>query len=154
MGKAGLQKAFNNKNDEFYTLYEDIEKEMEHYKDYFRMKTIFLPCDTEDSGFWEYFRDNFDSLGLKQVYALHLEEPRSCVVGIDKTGLYKKLAKDNGDFFGETAQTLLKECDIVITNPSFTLVKDFVTTILSADKEFILLAPETAAASRQLFPLL
>lgn len=83
-----LHKAKNGKNDEFYTIFSDIERELKHYKKHFKDKIIFLNCDDpEESNFWKYFALNFKHLGLKKLIATHFE--------IKKPSY--KLEKDNGD---------------------------------------------------------
>ena len=74
---ANLNKAKNAKNDEFYTRYEDIEAEVMEYKEQFRDKTVYLPCDDpaeKKSEFWSFFVNNFDAFGLKKLIATHYEE--------------------------------------------------------------------------------
>lgn len=77
MGNDNLHRALKNKNDEFYTYYEDIEKEIPLYKQYLAEKRILLSADNESSNFWKYFNDNYFSLQLKGIIATHLEEEKS-----------------------------------------------------------------------------
>lgn len=71
---TNLHKAKKAKNDEFYTLYSDVEAEVMKYKDYLKDKVIYLPCDSEESNFWKFFVDNSDALGAKKVIATHYSE--------------------------------------------------------------------------------
>lgn len=156
MSNENLYWANKLKDDEFYTLYEDIEKELRHYN--FEGKKIFLPCDTEESAFWEYFSDNFSQLKLRSLYALHLEEPKTYVLTISKkSGGVLETTKDylssNGDFFGERGQALLRECDVVVTNPPFSRYREFVSSILAAGKDFILIGNENSVVAKDMFPL-
>jgi hypothetical protein len=71
---TNLHNAKKAKNDEFYTLYSDVEAEVMNYKDYLKDKVVYLPCDSEESNFWKFFVDNFDALGVKKVIATHYSE--------------------------------------------------------------------------------
>lgn len=156
MGNDNLHSALKNKDDEFYTLYEDVEKELANYN--FEGKRVFLPCDTKESAFWEYFSENFSVLKLQSLRALHLEEPTSYILAINRAAsgaahVCKKYLTDNGDFFGQEGQKLLYECDIVITNPPFSRYREFVNSILAAGKDFILIGNENSTTAKDIFPL-
>ena len=121
----GLAKA--DKNDEFYTLLEDIETEMVYYRDQFQGKTIFLNCDDpEESNFWKYFSLNFDFLGLKGLISTHYvyenEEGPAYMLrydaqaGTNDEKVTKKLLSGDGDFRSKECLELLEEADIVIFN--------------------------------------
>lgn len=150
MGKEGLDKALKNKDDEFYTFYEDIEKELVLYEDKLKGKIILCPTDSEESNFWKYLNNNFERLQLKGLVATQLDGFATVRRGNLIAEQFNMCS--NGDFFGEEVQNLLSSIDIVITNPPFSLCRDFVSCLIEKNKDFILLAPETAVASRKLFP--
>lgn len=123
---SSLSAARREKNDEFYTQLTDIEKELRHYKAHLKGKVVFCNCDDpERSNFWKYFTLNFNHLGLKKVIATHYAqgEPsykREYTGGDDLAGVKTDLTGD-GDFRSEECVELLKEADIVVTNPPFSL---------------------------------
>ena len=135
-----LHKAKSSKSDEFYTLLEDIERELAFYKEQFRGKTIYCNCDNpQKSNFFKYFFDNFKALGLKKLiasaYVQNTQDlfsdlaPKSgeyieCVItdtDIDIRELPIKTFQGDGDFRSQECVSLLQEADIVVTNPSQTL---------------------------------
>lgn len=149
-----LHKALKNKNDEFYTRYEDVEKECSLYASQFEGKIIFLPADDETSAFWKYFNNNFDQLKVKGIVATHLEEEgNSYALGRFGSMTQTVPLRDNGDFFGKEAQSLLAICDIVITNPPFSLFRKIVNSIASHQKKFLLIANENTIGSKEIFPM-
>ena len=131
-----------NPNDEYYTLYEDVRKDLEHYKERFRGKTIYCPCDDYRwSNFVKYFKDNFHTLGLKTLLASNIDTGDGAYAykydGKVETTL--KLAK--GDFLTEEVDNLLKACDIIATNPPFSLLRKIFDRIWEAEKDFIIMGP-------------
>ncbi len=149
-----LHKALKNKNDEFYTRYEDVEKECSLYIAQFEGKIIFLPMDDETSAFWKYFNDNFEQFKIKGLIATHLEEEgNSYALGRFGLMTQKVPLRDNGDFFKEEAQSLLSLCDIVITNPPFSLFRKIVSSISSHKKKFLLIANENTISSKEIFTM-
>lgn len=149
-----LHKALKNKNDEFYTRYEDVEKECSLYAPQFEGKIILLPADDETSAFWKYFNDNFEKLKLKGLIATHLEESNSYALGRSGSTIQTASLRDNGDFFGkEVQQSILPLCDIVITNPPFSLFRKIVSSISSHKKKFLLIANENTIGSKEIFPM-
>ena len=118
-----LHKANIEKNDDFYTSLTDIEKELGHYKEHFKDKIIFLNCDDpEESNFWKYFYLNFKYLGLKKLIATHFETKKPSYKLEKTNGNTKKTPlKQNGDFRSHECIEILKEADIVITNPPFSI---------------------------------
>ena len=131
-------KALNNaskaKKDEFYTQITDIEKEMRYYREHFKDKVIFCNCDDpEYSNFWRYFQLNFYELGLKKLISTHYEDSkpsyRMDIVSTDQDtqcgipDYVKTPLKQNGDFRSPECIEILKEADIVITNPPFSLFR-------------------------------
>ena len=132
---ANLTAAKKAKNDEFYTQLTDIEKELAHYHDQLRDKIIFCNCDDPEwSNFWRYFDLNFDFIGIKALIATHydpekptykLEIRRNPVTGVKLPPVRTDL-KQNGDFRSPECVELLKECDVVVTNPPFSLFREYV----------------------------
>ena len=136
-----MHKAKEAKNDEFYTQLSDIENEMKHYRKHFKGKKIFLNCDDPvESNFWKFFSMQFDVLGLKKLTATHYNENGSsyslCLSEYGKEPKRKEL-KGNGDFRSDESIALLKKCDIVVTNPPFSIVGEFLDTLMKHDKKFI-----------------
>lgn len=137
-----LRESKRNPNDEYYTLYEDIREDLEYYKERFRGKTIYCPCDDYRwSNFVKYFKDNFHTLGLKTLLASNIDTGDGAYAykydGKEETAL--KLAK--GDFLTEEVDNLLKACDIIATNPPFSLLRKIFDRIQEAEKDFIIMGP-------------
>lgn len=159
---SNLHKAKTAKNDEFYTQLADIEKELKHYKAHFKGKTIFCNCDNpKHSNFWKYFHLNFKHFGLKKLIATHYheteptykieytgEDDNNCEIGVI-TNL-----KTNGDFRSHECIALLQEADIIVTNPPFSLFREYVAQLIDYDKKFICIGSINAIAYKVLFPLL
>ena len=196
MGNANLTDAKKAKNDEFYTQYHDIEKEVSAYLDYnpdvFRGKTVLLPCDDPEwSNFTKYFVLNFVRLGLKKListsyapasknqganYQATLFEQNNeqydaekCInngkiftLTHDKTGDGKIDINDlewhylqgNGDFRSEEIKRLRNEADIIVTNPPFSLFRDFLAWIVEANKQFLIIGSKNAITYKEVFPLI
>ena len=161
-----LQKANRNKKDEFFTQLTDIEKEMKYYKDYFKNKIVFCNCDDpEESNFWKYFELNFSHLGLKKLIATHFETDKpsyklelvkdvNCDGKIDKLDIIKTPLKQNGDFRSPECIEILKEADIITTNPPFSLFREYLAQLIEYDKKFIILGNVNAISYKEVFPLL
>lgn len=159
---SSMNSAKKNKNDEFYTRIEDIEKEMRFYRKHLKNKTIFLNCDDPEwSNFYRYFYDQFEYLGLKKLIATHYNQEGNSsykmeITSIDNDGLplmQKIDLEGNGDFRSEECIELLKESDIVITNPPFSLFREYVDTLFTHKKKFIILGDSKAIAYKEIFPL-
>lgn len=159
-----FQQAMRNKKDEFYTQLTDIEKEMKHYKDFFKGKTVFCNCDDpEYSNFWRFFQLNFYELGLKKLISTHYEADkpsyRMDIVSTDngeQCGIpdyVKTPLKQNGDFRSPECIEILKEADVVITNPPFSLFREYVAQLMEYDKKFIILGNQNALTYKEIFPL-
>ena len=182
-----LRKARAEKNDEFYTQLADIEKELSHYKTYFKGKTVFCNCDDPyESNFFKYFAMNFNFLGLKKLIATCYDS--SPVVGeqlslfpdkrpykieitevTDENGdgaidladvEYLLKNKHNtraklksGDFRSEECIELLKQADIVVTNPPFSLFREYVAQLVEYNKKFLIIGNVNAIAYKEVFPL-
>ena len=124
---TNLHKAKETKNDEFYTQFADIEKELMHYKAHFKDKIVLCNCDDPTwSAFWKYFHMNFAELGLKKLISTHYDKEEATYkmeyTGGDDNNIevgVKTPLEGNGDFRNKECMDLLDECDIVVTNPPF-----------------------------------
>ena len=156
MGNRNLRRAKKAKNDEFYTQLEDIEKELMHYKDQFRGKVVFCNCDDpEYSNFWLYFKLNFKHLGLKKLISTHYdpEEP-TYKLEYDGQEIVKTKLKQNGDFRSPEAIEILKQSDIICTNPPFSLFRKYLTQLIKYKKDFLIMGNNNAITYKEIFPLL
>lgn len=161
-----LRKASKAKKDEFYTQLSDIEKEMKYYQEQFRDKVIFCNCDDpSDSNFWKYFELNFTKLGLKRLISTHYETDKPSYmleINRDENGdglitskdIIKTRLKQNGDFRSPECVELLKQADIVITNPPFSLFREYVAQLIEYDKKFIIIGNVNAITYKEFFPLI
>lgn len=161
-----LRSASAKKSDNFYTQLTDIEKEMKYYKDYFKGKTIFCNCDDpEESNFWKYFELNFNHLELNKLISTHYETTKPSYKlelkkdinddgKIDKLDIIKTTLKTNGDFRSPECIEILKEADIVITNPPFSLFREYLAQLIEYDKKFIILGNVNSITYKEVFPLL
>lgn len=171
-----LRSAKSAKNDEFYTQYSDISNECNHYRQHFRGKTIYCNCDDPAwSNFWKYFHSNFASLGLKRLISTHYQpdtEPSYAMIyegGDDfnmdagkineiygNTGDVngKEVFYTAGDFRSDACIELLKESDIVVTNPPFSLFREYVAQLMEYDKKFIIIGNQNAVTYKEIFPLI
>lgn len=162
MANDGLCRAKNAKNDEFYTQLPDIEKEMKHYKIHFKDKIVFCNCDDPTwSAFWKYFHLNFAELGLKKLVSTHYDREESTYKmeytgGNDndiEVGVKTPLER-NGDFRNKECLDLLDECDIVVTNPPFSLFREYVAVLMEHQKKFLILGNMNALTYKEIFPLI
>lgn len=175
---SNLRKAAKVKNDEFYTRLSDIENELSHYKEHFKNKIIYCNCDDPyRSNFVQYFALNFKFLGLKQLVATCYKHPDIDDSQFEKVAdkpikwvyngeqiegqNYPDLSKaivtnleSDGDFRSKECLSILKECDIVVTNPPFSLFRDFVNTMLDFNKQFLIIGNQNAITYKEVFPLL
>ena len=196
MANKNLSAAKSAKNDEFYTQYADIQKEVNAYLEYdpdvFRGKTILLPCDDPEwSNFTKFFAQNFERFGLKKListsYAIesknvrHLYQPtlfeqdapqfdkkKTRVKGkifvldhdtnangrIDIENLEWRYMKGDGDFRSDEVTKLRDEADVIVTNPPFSLFREFLAWIVEADKKFAIIANKNALTYKEVFPLI
>ena len=144
-----LHRAAKVKNDEYYTLYEDIEYAMEKYKDCFNGKVVYLPCDDyRHSNFTKYFKDNFGRLGLKKLVCTNYAQKSlfgdnlsECSYHYEFDGQTEKVQKlkYDGDFASSECVKIMRQCDIVVTNPPFSIFNKLVKQITSLEKDYILL---------------
>lgn len=150
-----LHNAKKAKNDEFYTRYEDIEKEIFNYKDHLKGKWIYSPCDDYRwSNFKVYFKEHFEELGLKH-YTCTCYDIGDGAWRYDYDGEKETITKleENGDFRSEECIKLLKECDAVITNPPFSLFREFVAQLMEYGKKFLIIGNGNAVTYKEIFPL-
>ncbi len=196
MANVNLANAKNAKNDEFYTQYADIQKEINAYLDYdpnaFRGKTVLLPCDDPEwSNFTKFFAQNFELLGLKKLISTsyapesktykapyqptlfetqqpHFNPDKSKTHGkifvlthdvtgdsrIDINDLQWHYLKGDGDFRSKEIRQLRDEADIIVTNPPFSLFREFMAWILEANKKFAVIGNMNAITYKEIFPLL
>lgn len=162
---SSMIKASKAKEDEFYTQLSDIERELKHYRDALRGKTIFCNCDDpETSNFWNYFRLNFYYLGIKRVISTHYEADKpSYKLEIVSNGdgeqiglpdYVKTPLKENGDFRSPECIEILQEADIVITNPPFSLFREYVAQLMEYKKDFLIIGNQNAVTYKEIFPLI
>lgn len=138
---ANLQEAKNSKNDEFYTQLSDIEKELQHYTEQLKGKIIYCNCDNPEwSNFWKYFFDNFETLELKKIICTyHLPDTQVYKTEYDGTKLVRKPLKGNGSFESDECVEILKDIDIVVTNPPYSMMNVFLPCLIEHNKKFIVL---------------
>lgn len=161
-----MQKAKTVKNDEFYTRLEDIENEISMHADYVRQfegKTVLCNCDDPEwSNFFQFFRLHFKQLKLKKVIFTHYEmngsqsyklEWDGSYIGYDTLNLIKTPLNGNGDFRSTECVALLDECDVVVTNPPFSLLREFIGLIIEHKKDMVIIANEVQCTSKEIFPL-
>lgn len=160
-----LTSARKAKNDEFYTQLSDIENELRHYKAHFRGKTVFCNCDDpEASNFWKYFSLNFEHLGLKRLITTHyVRGGQSYALEFtpgDKPDLFpadrfkKTMLTGDGDFRSEECIGLLKQADIVVTNPPFSLFREYLRQLVDHDKKFLIIGSKNAITYKEVFKLI
>ena len=174
-GSAALTAAKKAKKDEFYTQRVDIENELRHYKVHFKGKVVLCNCDDpRQSEFFKYFAENFEHLGLKRLIATCYKsqdrdlfsqgdcERAICqiyegdkngnmVVDDDEVGV-RELEGD-GDFRSDECIELLKQADIVVTNPPFSLFREYVAQLMKYGKKFLIIGNQNAITYKEIFPL-
>ena len=196
MANTNLANAKTAKNDEFYTQYADIQKEINAYLDYnpdvFRDKTVLLPCDDPEwSNFTKFFAQNFQLFGLKKListsyapeskkykmpYQPTLFETSQPHYNVDKSKTHGKIfelerditgdgriniddlewkyLEGDGDFRSKEVTKLRDEADIIITNPPFSLFKEFMAWLVKASKKFIVIGNKNCITYKEIFPLI
>ncbi len=169
MANTNLHKAKRAKNDEFYTRREDIEAELQHYNEHFRGKVVYCNCDDPaESEFVRYFCRVFRPLGLKKLIATHYDYNEqnytySLELDADDDTLPEIITPDcmmktplesNGDFRSASCVELLKQADIVVTNPPFSLFREYIAQLVEYDKKFIIIGNKNAITYKEFFPLL
>ena len=176
MANTTLTAAKAAKKDEFYTQLADIERELVHYKEHFRGKTVLCNCDDPRvSNFFKYFTLKFNDLGLKRVIAtcyksqdvdlFSMNASEQAVYQIydgDKDGnnmpdaseIEVRPLKGDGDFRSAECIELLKQADIVVTNPPFSLFREYVAQLIKYDKKFVIVGHQNAITYKEIFPLI
>lgn len=175
-GNKSLHAANRAKNDEFYTQLADIEKELRHYKKHFKNKTVYCNCDDPRvSNFFHYFSHNFEQLGLKKLMAtcyksqatdLFSQNDSEQAVYLEYTGdkngdsvpnsdeIEVRPLQGDGDFRSTECIELLKQADIVVTNPPFSLFREYVAQLVEYDKKFLIIGNKNAITYKEIFPLI
>ena len=162
---TNLSRAKKVKNDEFYTRYEDIESEVMKYRKQFKGKVVYLPCDDpaeKKSEFWSFFVNNFDAFGLKKLIATHFDENgKAYKIWIDSDASGDGYIDDadamqedligNGDFRSPECTDILEECDIVCTNPPFSMFREFTDWIMKKNKSFLIIGSQNAFTYKETF---
>lgn len=159
---SNLHQAKMAKNDEFYTQIGDIENELRHYKAHFKDKVVLCNCDDPTySNFWKYFHLNFEVLGLRKLIATHYDAQKPTYKleyeGGDDGNIEAGMRTDliqNGDFRSDECIELLKESDIVVTNPPFSLFREYVAQLMEYGKKFLIIGNINAITYKEFFPLL
>lgn len=161
-----LHAAKTAKNDEFYTQLTDIEKECKHYRDFFRGKVVYCNCDdARESNFFKYFAMNFEFLGLKKLITTGFKADGHGVIFtyegdknsnhiIDDEEIVVTEMQGNGDFRSEECIALLKEADVVVTNPPFSLFREYIAQLMEYNKKFLILGNGNAITYKEIFPLI
>ena len=171
-----LRKAKKSKKDEFYTQLSVIEKELKHYKEHFKGKVVYCNCDDPRvSNFFHYFSFNFEKLGLKKLIttcyknqemdlfsrndserAIHLEytgdRNGNNVPDPEEIGI--ELLKGDGDFRSKETIELLKQADIVVTNPPFSLFREYVAQLVEYEMKFLIIGSVNAISYKEIFKLI
>ena len=152
MSNDNLNTAKKVKNNEFYTRYEDIDKELKHYN--LKGKSIY--CNTDDyrkSNFVKYFVDNFNILGIGKITATCFDNGDGAYMyQYDGINAIQRKLEGNGDFRSKECIELLKQSDVVVTNPPFSLFRDFVTQVIEYGKKFLLVGNNNAITYKEIFP--
>lgn len=166
MANANLSNAKRAKNDEFYTQLSDIENELKHYKNHFAGKVVYCNCDdARESNFFRFFQKKFNDYGLKKLITTSYNENGHGSVlvyegdtngngKLDDTEIKVSDLKGNGDFRSEECIELLKESDIVVTNPPFSLFRDYIATLVEYGKKFLVIGNKNAITYKEIFPLI
>lgn len=156
MSNINLNKARIAKNDEFYTLYEDIKKELQYYIGNFKGKVVYCNCDDPEwSNFWKYFKNNFHNLQLKKLISTHYNKGEaSYKLEYDGVNTVKTSLIGDGDFRSDECIQILKEVDIVATNPPFSLFRSYIAQLIEYNKKFIIIGSENAITYKDVFTLL
>jgi hypothetical protein len=165
-----------SKKDEFYTQLSDIERELTYYKEHFKNKVVFCNCDDpRNSNFFNYFAYNFENLGLKKLLTtcyknqekdLFIQEETENAVSLEYTG-YKNADKvpdveemgikplnGDGDFRSQESVEFLKQSDIVVTNPPFSLFREYVKQLVKYKKKFLIIGNINAITYKEIFKLI
>jgi len=163
MGNERQIIAKKDRKYEFYTRRVDIEDELSHYAHHFKGKVVYCNCDDPaESEFWKFFQRNFKEWGLKKLIATHYEPDEqnySYVLTLDEGAGWKDEPIEtpipcNGDFRSATCIELLKQADIVVTNPPFGLFREYIDQLMEYGKKFLVMGSMEAITYKNVFPLL
>lgn len=179
-GNSNLRKADKEKNDEFYTRLADIVDELKHYEEHFKDKIVYCPCDKlfneGQSNFGRYFINRFHKLGLKKLICTQYNPNGVGVVKeydfekcgvkweyngekeegeyVDESDIDTYFLKGNGSFDSDECKEIMRGCDIVVTNPPFSLFRPFVEQIMSMGKKFLIIGNKNAITYKEIFAYL
>lgn len=158
---TNLHAAKTAKNDEFYSRFEDINFEInlvEHgYRPFFKDKVVYCNCDDpEESNFWKFFKARFNGLKLKKLISTHYDQEGKSSYKLEYDGerVTKSELDGNGDFRSPECVKLLKESDIIVTNPPFSLFREFVALLMKYEKKFVIIGNKNAITYKEIFPLI
>lgn len=163
---SNLTAAKKAKNDEFYTQSSDIESELKHYRQHFEGQVVYCNCDDPiESNFWHYFYRSFGFLGLKKLISTHYEQDGKSSYALIYEGGHDNAPKfnegvkwvplkGNGDFRSPECIEYLKQSDIVVTNPPFSLAREYVKQLIDNKKKFIIIGNKNWITYKEVFPLL
>lgn len=173
---ANLKTSKRRKNDEFYTQLNDIENELQHYKEHFRDKVVYCNCDDPRvSNFFYYFSHKFEHLGLKKLittcyknntWDMFSQHDQEQAIRLEYTGdrdgnrkpdadeIRRVPLKGDGDFRSQECIEILKQADIVVTNPPFSLFREYVAQLMEYDKKFLIIGNQNAITYKEIFPLI
>lgn len=171
-----LAQAKHAKEDEFYTQLADVERELDHYKQHFKGKTVYCNCDDPRvSSFFHFFSHNFERLGLKKLITtcyknqdvdLFSKNKAEKAVFLeyngektgknvpDPTKIGIKHLQGDGDFRSEESIALLKQADIIVTNPPFSLFREYVAQLVEHNKKFLIIGNQNAITYKEIFSLI
>lgn len=157
MGNGNLAAARRKKNDEFYTRICDIEAELRWYQDHFEDQVVYCNCDNiEQSNFVKFFQAKFIDYKLKKLIVTYYVEAgtsRKMIMDAPDNIVITDLSGDGG-FASQECLELLDEADIVVTNPPFSLFKEYVSLLAQRDKRFLIIGSVNAITYKQVFPLI
>lgn len=150
-----LRQARDNPKDEFYTRLVDIEKELSNYKEQLKGKVVYCNCDNPRySNFWKYFYNNFEKLQLKKLIATFYSKVGTVYkTEFDGENITAKLLLSEGDFRSKECLSFLAKSDIVVTNPPFSLFRDFISILVEYKKDFIIIGNTNALTYSEVFGL-
>ena len=176
MANKNLNQAKSAKKDEFYTQLADIENELRHYKEHFKDKIVLCNCDDPRvSNFFHYFSYNFEQLGLKKLITtcyksqerdLFSQNNSERAIWLEYAGDHNgnnipdpeeigiNYLKGDGDFRSPECVELLKQADIVVTNPPFSLFREYVAQLIKYEKKFVIVGHQNAIHYKEIFPLI
>lgn len=157
MRNNNLSAARRNKNDEFYTLLPDIENELKWYKDHFKDKVVYCNCDDPSrSNFVSFFKAKFETYGLKKLIATHYIQGALTTQKLELTKDETTLTTIDGDgsYSSDPCLLALEEADIVITNPPFSLFREFVSLLVQKQKQFLIIGNMNAVSYKEIFSLI